>query len=230
METLDHLFANNRRWAEEIKAEDPQFFEKLSAQQHPEYLWIGCSDSRVPSNQIIGLMPGEVFVHRNVANIVIHTDLNCQSVLQFAVDVVKVKHIMVVGHYGCGGVRASLEDTEHGLIDNWLRALKDLYWAEQARFEGLTDEEERVNLLCELNVRAQVANVCHTSIVQNAWARGQSLQVHGWIYSVADGLLRDLGATIRGPEQIPPSYRICYTLPNGLPGHHAHEHDDNCGH
>lgn len=224
MDNLDHLFSNNQRWAEEIKAEDPQFFEKLSSQQQPEYLWIGCSDSRVPSNQIIGLMPGEVFVHRNVANIVIHTDLNCQSVLQFAVDVLKVKHVMVVGHYGCGGVRAALEDTEHGLIDNWLRGLKDLYWAEKVRFEGLQDKEARVDLLCELNVRAQVANVCHTSIVQHAWARGQSLQVHGWIYSVADGLLRDLGATISGPDQIPSSYRICCILPRS-----SHIHSDQCG-
>jgi len=211
MDTLDNLFENNRRWAEEIKGEDPQFFEKLSAQQKPEFLWIGCSDSRVPSNQIIGLMPGEVFVHRNVANIVIHTDLNCQSVLQFAVDVLKIKHIMVVGHYGCGGVRAALEDRQHGLIDNWLRTLRDVYHAERAQFENLAGEEERVNLLCELNVKAQVANVCHTNIVQNAWARGQSLAVHGWIYGVRDGLLQDLDVTVDGLDQIAEEYRVVTT-------------------
>lgn len=208
MDTLDNLFENNRRWAEEIKGEDPLFFEKLSSQQKPEFLWIGCSDSRVPSNQIIGLMPGEVFVHRNVANIVIHTDLNCQSVLQFAVDVLKIKHIMVVGHYGCGGVRAALEDRQHGLIDNWLRTLRDVYHAEREQFENLASEEERINLLCELNVKAQVANVCHSNIVQNAWARGQSLAVHGWIYGVRDGLLQDLNVTVDGPGQIPAEYRV----------------------
>lgn len=208
MSALDHLFVNNRNWAEAIKGEDPSFFEKLSSQQQPEYLWIGCSDSRVPSNQIIGLLPGEVFVHRNVANIVIHTDLNCQSVLQYAVDVLKVKHIMVVGHYGCGGVRASMEVVEHGLIDNWLRSLKDLYHAKAGCFAELASEEERVNLLCELNVQAQVANVCHTNIVQNAWLRGQELDVHGWIYSVRDGLLKDLGVTVNGLQQIADAYRV----------------------
>lgn len=207
MDTLENLFENNRRWAEDIKTEDPLFFEKLSAQQQPEYLWIGCSDSRVPSNQIIGLMPGEVFVHRNVANIVIHTDLNCQTVLQFAVDVLRIKHIMVVGHYGCGGVRAALEDVQHGMIDNWLRAIKDVYYAERHRFVDLKTSEERVNLLCELNVKSQVANVCHTNIVQNAWARGQSLAVHGWIYGVRDGLLQDLDVTVDSLDQIAEAYR-----------------------
>lgn len=208
MDNLDNLFENNRRWAEEIKQEDPLFFEKLSAQQQPEFLWIGCSDSRVPSNQIIGLMPGEVFVHRNVANIVIHTDLNCQSVLQFAVDVLKIKHIMVVGHYGCGGVRAALEDRQHGLIDNWLRALRDIYYAQRHQFNDLQTDEERINLLCELNIKAQVENVCHTNIVQNAWARGQALAVHGWIYGVRDGLLQDLNVTVDGPDQIAEAYRV----------------------
>jgi carbonic anhydrase len=207
MAPLNHLFENNRRWAEEIKAEDPRFFEKLSAQQQPEYLWIGCSDSRVPSNQIIGLMPGEVFVHRNVANIVIQTDLNCLSVIQFAVDVLKVKHIMVVGHYGCGGVRAALADAQHGLIDGWLSSLRDIC-AVQREALAAAEGEARVDLLCELNVKAQVANVCHTSIVQNAWARGQSLNVHGWIYGVRDGLLKDLGTVINGPGQIDPVYRL----------------------
>jgi carbonic anhydrase len=207
MSNLDHLFQNNRSWAEKIKTEDPQFFEKLSSQQQPEYLWIGCSDSRVPSNQIIGLMPGEVFVHRNVANIVIQTDLNCQSVIQFAVDVLKVKHVMVVGHYGCGGVRAALDGSQHGLIDNWLSALKGICIAhrdELAAVEG----EDRVDLLCELNVKAQVANVARTRIVQNAWLRGQKLYVHGWIYSVRDGLLRDLDTMISCAEQIAPELRV----------------------
>jgi carbonic anhydrase len=208
MDTLDHLFENNRNWAEKIKTEDPQFFSKLSSQQQPEYLWIGCSDSRVPSNQIIGLMPGEVFVHRNVANIVIHSDLNCQSVLQYAVDVLRVKHIMVVGHYGCGGVRAAMETVPHGLIDNWLRSLKDIYAAQRPLFTRIEATEDRVNLLCELNVKAQVLNVCHTIVVQNAWERGQQLEVHGWIYGVGDGLLHDLNVTVNGPDQIDSEYRV----------------------
>jgi carbonic anhydrase len=208
MKTLGHLFENNRTWAAGIKEQDPQFFSKLSSQQAPEYLWIGCADSRVPSNQIIGLLPGEVFVHRNVANMVIHTDFNCLSVLQYAVEVLKVKHIMVVGHYGCGGVRAAMEDSQHGLIDNWLRNIKDLYHVQRHRFASLASDEERTNLLCELNVKAQVANVCHTTIVQNAWARGQHVEVHGWIYSVSDGLLKDLGLTISGADQIADAYRV----------------------
>ena len=201
MEKLDYLFKKNRDWAEQIKNEDPQFFETLSAQQQPEFLWIGCSDSRVPSNQIIGLMPGEVFVHRNVANIVIQTDLNCQSVIQFAVDVLKVKHVMVVGHYGCGGVRAALDGQQHGLIDNWLSALKDICIAQRAELAEV-EGERRVDLLCELNVKAQVANVARTRIVQNAWLRGQELYVHGWIYSVRDGLLKDLSVTMSGADQV----------------------------
>lgn len=208
MKTLGHLFQNNRNWAEQVKLQHPAFFDTLSSQQQPEYLWIGCSDSRVPSNQIIGLMPGEVFVHRNVANMVIHTDFNCLSVLQYAVEVLKIKHIMVVGHYGCGGVRAAMEDSQHGLIDNWLRGLKDIYFAQRHRFLELEDDEKRVNLLCEINVKAQVTNVCHTTIVQNAWARGQQVEVHGWIYSVRDGLLKDLNVTISSPDQIAEVYRI----------------------
>jgi carbonic anhydrase len=208
MDKLDHLFENNRSWAQKIKTEDPQFFSKLSSQQQPEYLWIGCSDSRVPSNQIIGLMPGEVFVHRNVANIVIHSDLNCQSVLQYAVDVLQVKHIMVVGHYGCGGVRAAMETVPHGLIDNWLRSLKDIYAAQRPLFTRAQTPEQQVNLLCELNVKAQVLNVCHTIVVQNAWERGQQLEVHGWIYGVGDGLLHDLNVTVSGADQIDPEYRV----------------------
>jgi carbonic anhydrase len=213
MEKLDHLFDNNRRWASAIKAQNDGFFDKLSNQQSPEFLWIGCSDSRVPSNQIIGLMPGEVFVHRNVANMVVHTDFNCLSVIQYAVDVLKVKHIMVVGHYGCGGVRAAMQDQQYGLIDNWLRFIKDVYYIKRRRFEGLS-EEESVNLLCEINVKAQVANVCRTSIVQNAWARGQSLVVHGWIYGVGDGLLRDLDLTVNGPDQVPAAYRFAVQDPS----------------
>lgn len=212
MNKLDHLFQNNRDWAEQIKTEDPHFFEKLSSQQQPEYLWIGCSDSRVPSNQIIGLLPGEVFVHRNVANIVIQTDLNCQSVIQFAVDVLKVKHIMVVGHYGCGGVRAALDGSQHGLIDNWLGSLKEICITHRDELAAV-DGESRVDLLCELNVKAQVDNVARTRIVQNAWSRGQQLDVHGWIYSVRDGLLRDLNKTISGAEQIVPEFRIAPLLP-----------------
>jgi carbonic anhydrase len=214
MDKLDHLFQNNRAWAEKIKTEDQRFFEKLSSQQQPEYLWIGCSDSRVPSNQIIGLMPGEVFVHRNVANIVVQTDLNCQSVIQFAVDVLKVKHIMVVGHYGCGGVRAALDGSQHGLIDNWLSSLQDIHAVHREELSRLSGED-RVDLMCELNVKAQVMNVCRTRIVQNAWARGQILNVHGWIYSVRDGLLKDLHATISQTDEIDPVYKIA---PLKIPG------------
>ena len=212
MDKLDHLFENNRQWADRIKAQDPSFFSTLSNQQKPEFLWIGCSDSRVPSNQIVGLMPGEVFVHRNVANMVVHTDFNCLSVIQYAVDVLKVKHIMVVGHYGCGGVRAAIQDQQYGLIDNWLRFLKDIYYIKRRRFENLS-EEEKVDLLCEMNVKAQVANVCRTTIVQNAWARGQELVVHGWIYGVGDGRLRDLELTVNGPDQVAEAYRIATQEP-----------------
>lgn len=208
MTTLDELFQNNREWADAISASDPDFFPKLAAQQTPEYLWIGCSDSRVPANQIVGLMPGEVFVHRNVANMVVHTDLSCLTVLQFAVDVLKVKHVMVVGHYGCGGVRAAYENADNGLIDNWLRNIKDVQQRHRRRIAALESDEERVNLLCELNVVSQVSNVCHTTIVQNAWARGQGLSVHGWVYSLKDGLIQDLQCTVSGPEQISEVYRV----------------------
>jgi carbonic anhydrase len=186
---LDVLFEKNRDWALSVKASDPLFFEKLSAQQSPEYLWIGCSDSRVPANQIVGLMPGEVFVHRNVANMVVHTDLNCLTVLQYAVDVLKVKHVMVVGHYGCGGVAAAYENADNGLIDNWLRNIKDVQYHHQLQLDAIEDKAQRLELLCELNVVSQVSNVCHTTIVQNAWRRGQPLAIHGWVYSLADGLL-----------------------------------------
>ena len=208
MSKLDVLFEKNRDWALSVKASDPLFFEKLSAQQSPDYLWIGCSDSRVPANQIVGLMPGEVFVHRNVANMVVHTDLNCLTVLQYAVDVLKVKHVMVVGHYGCGGVAAAYENADNGLIDNWLRNIKDVQHHHQLQLDAIEDKTQRLELLCELNVVSQVSNVCHTTIVQNAWRRGQPLAIHGWIYSLADGLLKDLDCTVDKAEQIADAYRI----------------------
>jgi len=195
MKLLKPLFENNRRWAQRINQEDPTFFEKLAKQQNPEYLWIGCSDSRVPSNQIIDLMPGEVFVHRNIANMVIHTDLNCLSVLQYAIDVLKVKHIMVVRHYGCGGVKAAMQNQRLGLIDNWLGHLRDIYRIHQAELVSL-DEKKRFDRLCELNVIEQVANVTSSTIVQEAWERGQNVSVHGWIYGINNGLLTDLDVTV----------------------------------
>ena len=208
MEGLQDLFAKNRAWADEVKRLDPLFFEKLAGQQSPEYLWIGCSDSRVPANQIVGLDPGEIFVHRNVANVVVHTDFNCLTVLQYAIDVLKVKHVIVVGHYGCGGVKAAYENADNGLIDNWLRNIKDVLSHNREQINALPEGEDRVDLLCELNVITQVANVCHTTIAQNAWARGQSLSVHGLVYSLRDGLLKDLGCTVSGAEQISESYRV----------------------
>ena len=208
MSKLDVLFEKNRDWALSVKTSDPLFFEKLSAQHSPEYLWIGCSDSRVPANQIIGLMPGEVFVHRNVANMVVHTDLNCLTVLQYAIDVLKVKHVMVVGHYGCGGGAAAYENADNGLIDNWLRNIKDVQHKHQAQLDAIDDEAQRLELLCELNVASKVANVCHTTIVQKAWQRGQSLAIHGWVYSLADGLLKDLDCTVDRLQQIANAYRI----------------------
>ena len=208
MSSLEGLFEKNRDWAESIKTSDPLFFKKLAAQQSPEYLWIGCSDSRVPANQIVGLLPGEVFVHRNVANLVVHTDFNCLTVLQYAVDVLRVKHVIIVGHYDCGGVRAAYEGADNGLIDNWLRNIKDVQHNYQARINALQDDNARVNLLCELNVMSQVSNVCHTTIAQNAWDRGQSLEVHGWIYSLRDGLLQDLNCSVSGTDQIPEIYRV----------------------
>ncbi|MFT5576988.1 MAG: carbonic anhydrase [Bermanella sp.] len=203
----------NRQWAARIKADDPGFFEKLSAQQTPEYLWIGCSDSRVPANQILGMMPGEIFVHRNIANVVIHTDLNCQSVIQYAVEVLKVKHVIVCGHYGCGGVVAAMGSAQLGLIDSWLRNIKDVYRRHQTELDALGDEPERLNKLCEYNVLAQLENVCHTTTIQNAWARGQELHVHGWIYSVRDGLIRDLRTTVSAPDQLAPVYQLACDSP-----------------
>jgi carbonic anhydrase len=204
---LDDLFRNNRSWAENIKAEDPDFFRKLAEQQTPQFLWIGCADSRVPANEIMGLLPGEVFVHRNVANLVIHTDMNCLSVLQYAIEVLKVKHILVTGHYGCGGVQAALQNREFGLIDNWLRHIKDVYRIYEDTLDSLP-YEQKLDRLCELNVAEQVANVCHTTIVQNAWKRGDSLSVHGFIYSIGDGILRDLGVNISSLSELAPIYRM----------------------
>ncbi|HFD81313.1 MAG TPA: carbonate dehydratase [Gammaproteobacteria bacterium] len=195
MDRLAHLFERNRAWAERIKENDPEFFARLSRQQSPEYLWIGCSDSRVPANQIVDLQPGEVFVHRNIANIVVHTDLNCLSVVQFAVEVLRVKHIIICGHYGCGGIKAALEDQEHGLIDNWLRHVKDVIRFNREAFDGL-GHAQKLDLLCELNVREQVTNICNTTIVREAWKQGQALSVHGWIYDVANGILKDLHAEL----------------------------------
>lgn len=191
-----------------MSARDPQFFEKLSHLQTPEYLWIGCSDSRVPANEIIGLPPGGVFVHRNVANEVIHTDLNCLSVIQYAVEVLKVKHIIVVGHYGCGGVRAAMQNAELGLIDNWLRHLKDLYIKHEDVLNAISDEEARVDRFCEFNVIEQVSNVCYTTIVQGAWRNGQPLTVHGWVYGLRDGLIKDLNVSVNRKEDILPLYRM----------------------
>ncbi|WP_438865484.1 carbonate dehydratase [Neptunicella sp.] len=208
MRVLSNFFENNRNWANRIKKQDPDFFSKLSKQQNPEYLWIGCSDSRVPASEIVDMMPGEIFVHRNIANLVIHTDLNCLSVIQYAVEVLKVKHIIVSGHYGCGGVKAALGNQEHGLIDNWLRNIKDIYRHNQQEIDEIEDEKAKVDRLCEMNVIAQVANVCHTTIVQNAWKSGQQLAVHGWIYSIDDGIIRDLDVCITNPDEIAQTHRI----------------------
>lgn len=193
---LATLLRNNADWAERICRDDPQFFERLARQQSPSYLWIGCSDSRVPANQIVDLPPGEIFVHRNIANLVVHTDLNCLSVLQFAVDVLRIRHVIVCGHYGCSGVRAALQHERHGLVDNWLRHIQDLSALHESELAEIAVPEKRAARLSELNVAEQVSNVARTSIAQDAWARGQPLAVHGWIYDVADGLLRDLHVTV----------------------------------
>jgi carbonic anhydrase len=196
MDTLSQLFENNKAWAERIRQQDPEFFAKLSQQQSPQYLWIGCSDSRVPANQIVGLLPGELFVHRNIANLVVHTDLNCLSVMQFAVDILKVRHIIVCGHYGCNGVRAALRSERIGLSDNWLRHVQDVRQQHRNFLGSTRTEEEATNRLCELNVIEQVGNVCQTTIARDAWDRGQDLAVHGWIYGLENGRLRDLHTTV----------------------------------
>ena len=196
MKDLKRLLDQNRAWAENITASDPNFFPTLAKQQSPKFLWIGCADSRVPSTQLVGVAPGEMFVHRNVANVVDHTDFNCLSVMQYAVDVLKVEHIIVCGHHGCGGVKAAMDNLQLGLIDNWLRHVQDVFHEHEELLEKIDDEDERFERLCELNVIEQVKNVARTSIVQSAWQRGQELVVHGWIYGLQDGLLRDLGVSI----------------------------------
>ena len=204
---LENLFANNKAWSERMHAENPEFFSRLVNQQSPEYLWIGCSDSRVPANQIIGLAPGEVFVHRNIANVVVHTDLNALSVIHYAVEMLRVKHILVVGHYGCGGVKAALNDNRTGLTDNWLRHVQDVRDRHEAKLAGIDDANERVNRLCELNAMQQVVNVCQTSVLRDAWARGQSVTVHGWCYSLENGLINDLQVSAGSREEAMERYR-----------------------
>lgn len=216
MESLDHLFAQNKAWADSVRAKDPQFFMKLAAQQNPEYLWIGCSDSRVPANEILGLLPGEIFVHRNIANVVVHTDLNCLSVIQFAVDVLKIKHIMVVGHYGCSGVGAALRCERVGLADNWLRHVQDVKEKHDDCLCKISDGTARAMKLCEFNVIEQVDNVCKTSIVRDAWARGQELYVHGYIYGVKDGVLHDLHCSAGAVEEAAVSYRAAVAERNNV--------------
>jgi carbonic anhydrase len=201
MPDLKDLFENNRNWVADITRQDKDFFSRLALQQTPKYLWIGCSDSRVPANEIVGLLPGELFVHRNVGNVVVHTDLNCLSVLQFAVDVLKVEHVIVTGHYGCGGVKAALEGGRMGLVDNWLRHIQDVH-AKHVERIAQTPEADRVNALCELNVIEQALNVAQTTTVLDAWARGQKLHIHGWIYGIADGLLHDLKCTMSGLDDV----------------------------
>ncbi|AOW77991.1 MAG: carbonic anhydrase [Colwellia sp.] len=198
MTSIQHLFDNNQQWAEKIKKADPDFFKRLSEQQKPEYLWIGCSDSRVPANELLGMSPGEVFVHRNIANQVIHTDLNCLSVIQFAVENLKVKHIIVCGHYGCGGITASIDNKRHGLIDNWLGHIKDVYRFHKERLDAVEDQQTKVNLLCELNVIEQVANVCHTTTLVSAWNANQDVTVHGFVYNIHDGILKNLNVSSNG--------------------------------
>jgi carbonic anhydrase len=207
MSSIENLFGKNREWSESVRRQDPAFFETLSKQQNPRYLWIGCSDSRVPANEIVGLLPGELFVHRNVANVVVHTDLNCLSVLQYAVDALQVEHVIVCGHYGCGGVQAAWQNTRLGLIDNWLRHVQDVMKKHRTRLDKLPTEEQRLRALCELNVIEQVLNVGQTTIAQNAWDAGKPLQVHGWIYDLHDGLLRDLKVTLRNADEFDVVYQ-----------------------
>ncbi len=208
MSDLQHLFENNRRWAEDQLAQDPLYFKKLAALQAPQYLWIGCSDSRVPANQIVGLLPGEVFVHRNVANLVVHTDMNALSVIQFAVEVLQIRNIIVCGHYDCGGVHAAYENRQLGQIDNWLRNIKDVYHGNRHELEAISKESRRIDRLCELNVIEQVRNVCHTTIVQNAWAKGQDLSVHGLIYDISNGIIQDLSVCINDADQLSGIYQM----------------------
>ena len=208
MDNLQECFDANREWSTRMRERDPEFFERLKHQQRPEILWIGCSDSRLPPDRIVQKQPGEVFVHRNVANVVVHTDMNCLSVLQYGIEVLGVRHIVVCGHYGCGGVLAALQSRPLGLIDNWLRHIRDVHALHKAELDSIGDADRRADRLCELNVAAQVANVCRTTIVQDAWRQGRTLTVHGWIYSIADGLLRDLDICVENARQIPEEYRM----------------------
>ncbi len=208
MRLLQDCFVANRKWAAATVRKDGEFFTRLESMHKPELLWIGCSDARLPPNEIIGRRSGELFVHRNVANLMVHSDLNCLSVVQYAVEVLGVSHVIVCGHYGCGGIETALDRKPHGLIDNWLRHVRDVRMAHHDELEAIADPGARANRLAELNVKAQVANVCHTSIVQDAWRRGQQLTVHGWIYGLGDGLLRDLELCVERPEQIPPPYQV----------------------
>lgn len=208
MSALKHLLEQNKAWSDKMTHQDPAFFSKLSTQQNPDYLWIGCADSRVPANEIIGLPPGEVFVHRNVANVVVHSDLNCLSVIQYAVEVLKVEHIIVCGHYGCGGVQAAMQRQENGLIDNWLRHIKDIYSKNKTQLEAIEDDNARFRRFCELNVIQQVYNVCETTIVQGVWRQGQKLSVHGWIYGLHDGQIQDLGVEIHSADELEPIYKM----------------------
>lgn len=205
---IEQLIKNNQAWAKQFEENNPGIFNKLAKQQNPDYLWVGCSDSRVPANTIVGLQPGEVFVHRNIANIVNHSDLNILSVLEYAVKVLKVKDIILCGHYGCGGIKAALEPNEHGLVDNWLRSIKDIYRSNRERFDDIADEVEELDLLCELNVVQQVKNICHTPIVQQAWLNQQTLSVHGVIYSIENGLLKDLDVTTSSIDDIESIYQF----------------------
>ena len=202
MKSLPNLFENNRRWAARLLKSDPDFFSRLARQQTPQFLWIGCADSRVPANEIVGLLPGELFVHRNVANLVVHSDMNCLATIQYAVEALKVRHVIVCGHYGCGGVKAAMERCPHGLVDNWLSHVRDLSRRRRAELSALEDDEARFDRLCEMNVEEQVLNVGRTTPVQDAWTRGQALSVHGWIYRISDGLLRDMGLTISGDAEL----------------------------
>lgn len=208
MKELSQLLENNKAWSERISRSNPNFFKQLATAQSPNFLWIGCSDSRVPANEIIGLLPGEIFVHRNIANLVVQTDFNCMSVIEYSVEVLKVEHIIVCGHYGCGGVRAAMEKGSNGLIDNWLHSIKNLYYRNKKHMDRLDSMDERYDLLCELNVQQQVKNVSHAHVVQRAWAQGRSLTVHGWIYSLRDGLLKDLGIRIDSLEDLAEEYRM----------------------
>ena len=208
MRVLPDLIENNRKWVESVKQTDSGFFQALAKGQSPEFLWIGCADSRVPANQILGLMPGEVFVHRNIANVVVHSDFNCQSVIEYAVKALGVKHIIVCGHYSCGGVKAASQNHHVGLIDNWLCHIRDVRQKHDEVLREISDDDERLNTLCELNVIEQARNVCHSTVVQDAWDRGKPLEVHGWIYSINDGLLKDLNVSIAKSDEIAEAYRV----------------------